>query len=28
MQNTFIKVWKGLENFKEESQLFTWFTES
>ncbi|MBL7896069.1 MAG: RNA polymerase sigma factor [Bacteroidia bacterium] len=24
MQNTFIKVWKGLENFKEESQLFTW----
>ena len=24
MQNTFIKVWKGLENFKAESQLFTW----
>lgn len=24
MQNTFIKVWKGLENFKEEAQLFTW----
>jgi RNA polymerase sigma-70 factor (ECF subfamily) len=24
LQNTFIKVWKGLENFKEESQLFTW----
>lgn len=24
MQNTFIKIWKGLENFKEESQLFTW----
>src|SRR5437868_5046141 len=24
LQNTFIKVWKGLENFKEEAQLFTW----
>lgn len=24
LQNTFIKVWKGLENFKEESRLYTW----
>ena len=24
LQNTFIKAWKGLDNFKEESQLFTW----
>lgn len=24
LQNTFIKVWKGLINFKEESQLYTW----
>jgi len=24
MQNTFIKVWKGLGDFREESQLFTW----
>jgi RNA polymerase sigma factor (sigma-70 family) len=24
LQNTFIKSWKGLDNFKEESQLFTW----
>lgn len=24
LQNTFIKIWKGLDNFKEESQLFTW----
>ncbi len=24
LQNTFIKVWKGLENFKEESHLYTW----
>ncbi len=24
LQNTFIKTWKGLENFKQESQLFTW----
>ena len=24
IQNTFIKVWKGLDSFKEESQLYTW----
>ncbi len=24
MQNLFIKVWKGLENFREDSQLYTW----
>lgn len=24
LQTTFIKIWKGLDNFKEESQLFTW----
>jgi RNA polymerase sigma factor (sigma-70 family) len=24
MQNTFIKVWKGLADFREESQLYTW----
>lgn len=24
LQNTFIKVWKGLKNFREESQLYTW----
>ena len=24
LQNTFIKVWKGLDGFKEESQLYTW----
>ncbi|MBX3242108.1 MAG: sigma-70 family RNA polymerase sigma factor [Chitinophagaceae bacterium] len=24
MQNVFIKVWKGLENFREDSQLYTW----
>ncbi|MBS1646790.1 MAG: sigma-70 family RNA polymerase sigma factor [Bacteroidetes bacterium] len=24
LQNTFIKAWKGLDSFKEESQLFTW----
>lgn len=24
LQNTFIKVWNGLENFREESQLYTW----
>lgn len=24
LQNTFIKVWNGLENFREQSQLFTW----
>jgi RNA polymerase sigma factor (sigma-70 family) len=23
-QNTFIKAWKGLHGFKEDSQLFTW----
>jgi RNA polymerase sigma factor (sigma-70 family) len=23
-QNTFIKVWKNLEGFREDSQLFTW----
>lgn len=23
-QNTFIKIWKGLPNFKKESNLFTW----
>lgn len=23
-QETFVKVWKNLEGFKEESQLFTW----
>ena len=23
-QNSFIKAWKGLDNFKEDSQLFTW----
>ena len=23
-QNTFIKAWTGLENFKKESQLYTW----
>ena len=23
-QTTFIKAWKGLANFKEDSQLFTW----
>jgi RNA polymerase sigma factor (sigma-70 family) len=23
-QNTFIKAWKGLDRFKEDSQLFTW----
>ena len=23
-QDAFIKAWKGLENFREESQLFTW----
>ena len=25
MQNMFIKVWNGLENFREDSQLYTWF---
>lgn len=24
VQNVFIKVWKNLDGFKEESQLFTW----
>ncbi len=24
LQNTFIKVWKNIENFREESLLFTW----
>ncbi len=24
LQNTYIKIWKGLENFKGESSLFTW----
>ena len=25
LQNVFIRVWKGLENFREDSQLYTWF---
>src|SRR3989338_5230575 len=24
VQNTFIKAWNGLPNFKEESKLYTW----
>ena len=24
LQNMFIKVWTGLENFREDSQLYTW----
>jgi len=24
IQNTFVKVWGGLDNFREDSQLFTW----
>ncbi|MBN2774343.1 MAG: sigma-70 family RNA polymerase sigma factor [Prolixibacteraceae bacterium] len=24
MQNTFLKVWKNLHNFREESSIFTW----
>jgi RNA polymerase sigma-70 factor (ECF subfamily) len=24
LQNIFIKVWKGLANFREDSQLYTW----
>jgi RNA polymerase sigma-70 factor, ECF subfamily len=24
LQNTFIKAWKGMGNFKEESKLYTW----
>ena len=24
LQNTFVKAWKGLDNFREESRLYTW----
>lgn len=24
LQNTFMKAWKGLEDFREDAQLFTW----
>jgi len=24
LQNVFIKVWKGLDNFREDSKLYTW----
>lgn len=24
LQNVFIKMWKGLDNFKEDAQLYTW----
>lgn len=24
LQNVFLKAWKGLENFREDSQLYTW----
>jgi RNA polymerase sigma-70 factor, ECF subfamily len=24
LQNTFLKVWKNMDNFREESSLFTW----
>lgn len=24
IQNTFIKIWNNLDNFREDSQLFTW----
>lgn len=24
LQNTFVKIWKGLSNFREDAQLFTW----
>ena len=24
LQNTFVKAWKGLENFRADAQLFTW----
>ncbi|MFN8278391.1 MAG: sigma-70 family RNA polymerase sigma factor [Chitinophagales bacterium] len=24
LQDTFVKIWKGLENFRADSQLFTW----
>lgn len=24
LQNVFIRIWKGLDNFREDSQLYTW----
>lgn len=24
LQNVFVRVWKGLDNFREDSQLYTW----
>ena len=24
LQNVFIKIWRGLDNFREDSQLYTW----
>ncbi|MEI9913056.1 MAG: sigma-70 family RNA polymerase sigma factor [Bacteroidota bacterium] len=24
LQNVLIRIWKGLENFREDSQLYTW----
>ncbi len=24
LQNVFVRIWKGLENFREDSQLYTW----
>ena len=24
LQNTFLKVWRSIDNFQEESSLFTW----
>jgi RNA polymerase sigma-70 factor, ECF subfamily len=24
LQNTFIKIWKGLNDFREDAKLFTW----
>ena len=24
LQNTFIKIWKGLQNFRSDAKLFTW----
>jgi len=24
LQNTFVKIWKGLHNFREDSKLYTW----
>ncbi len=24
LQNVFVKVWKGLDNFREDAQLYTW----